>query len=129
MSKPISSMMAEQATSVDMDATMEQVEEALRASNLSAVPVIDSATRSVLGLISARDLVRFHRDKKNAAAVRAWEICTYKPVEVTPDTPVSEVARLMVARGVHHVVITEANEIRGIVSALDFVKQFVTEPE
>ncbi|HEU4372834.1 MAG TPA: CBS domain-containing protein [Telluria sp.] len=128
MSKPISSMMAEQAISVDMDATMEQVEEALRASDLSAVPVIDSANRSVLGLISARDLVRFHGDKKNAAAVRAWEICTYKPVEASPDTPVSEVAALMVARGVHHVVITENNEIRGIVSALDFVKQFISEP-
>lgn len=129
MSKPISSMMADQATSVDMDATMEQVEEALRASNLSAVPVIDRASHAVLGLISARDLVRFHRDKKNAAAVHAWEICTYKPVEVSPDTPVSEVARLMVARGVHHVVITENSEIRGIVSALDFVRQFITEPE
>jgi signal-transduction protein with cAMP-binding, CBS, and nucleotidyltransferase domain len=128
MSKPISSMMAEQATSVDMDATMEQVEEALRAGSLSAVPVIDSANRAVLGLISASDLVRFHGDKKNAAAVRAWEICTYKPVEVGPDTPVSDVAALMVARGVHHVVITENNEIRGIVSALDFVRQFANEP-
>jgi CBS domain-containing protein len=127
MSKPISSMMAEQATSVDMDATIERVEEALRASNLSAVPVIDSAHRSVVGLIGARDLVRFHHDKKNAAAVRAWEICTYKPVEVSPDTPVSEVARLMVERGVHHAVITENKEIRGIVSALDFVRQFITD--
>lgn len=127
MSKPISSMMAEQTTAVEMDATMEQVEEALRASNLSAVPVIDRANRAVVGLISARDLVRLHRDKKNAAAVRAWEICTYKPVEVSPDTPVSEVARLMVARGVHHVVIAENNEIRGIVSALDFVRQFIAE--
>ena len=46
-----------------------------------------------------------------------------------PDVPVSEVARLMVTRGVHHVVITEDNEIRGIVSALDFVKQFIREAD
>lgn len=127
MSKPISSMMAEQTTAVDMDATMEQVEEALRAGSLSAVPVIDRANRAVVGLISARDLVRFHRDKKNAAAVRAWEICTYKPLEVGPDTAVGDVARLMVERGVHHVVVAENNEIRGIVSALDFVRQFIAE--
>lgn len=127
MSKPISAMMAEQTTAVDMDATMEQVEEALRAGSLSAVPVIDRANRAVVGLISARDLVRFHRDKKNAAAVRAWEICTYKPLEVGPDTAVGDVARLMVERGVHHVVVAENNEIRGIVSALDFVRQFIAE--
>ncbi len=126
MNRPISSMMTGQAASVDMDSTMEQVEEALRSSDLAAVPVIDRH-RTVVGLISAADLVRFHHDKKNAATVSAWEVCSYKPLEVGPDTPVDEVARLMVERGAHYVVITEDKEIRGMVSALDFVRQFITE--
>ena len=33
----------------------------------------------------------------------------------------------MVARGVHHVVVTENRAIVGIVSALDFVGQFIEE--
>lgn len=128
MSRPIASMMTEQAAAVDMDATIEQVEEALRTSDLPAVAVIDRAHHAVVGLISARDVVRFHHDKKNAAGVHAWEVCSYKPLEVTPDTPVEEVARLMVARGVHYaVVVSEDQEIRGMVSALDFVRQFITE--
>lgn len=127
MDKPISSMMVEQTTSVDMDATIEEVEATLRAGGVSALPVTERTQGSVIGLISARDLVRFHSEKKNPAAIHAWEVCTYKPVEVAPDVPVSEVARLMVTQGVHHVVITEDKEIRGIVSALDFVRQFMRE--
>ncbi len=127
MDKPISSMMVEQAVAVDMDATIEEVEATLGAGGLSALPVTERAHGSVVGLISARDLVRFHSEKKDPAAIRAWEVCSYKPIEVGPDVPVSEVARLMVTQGVHHVVVTEGKQIRGIVSALDFVKQFMHE--
>jgi CBS domain-containing protein len=127
MSKPISSMMQTQAMAVDMDATLEQVDEVLRLNNLSAVPVIERSNGSVLGIVSARDLAHFHHLKENAPEVRAWEICSYKPVEVSPDASVSDVARLMVARGIHHVVVTENKAIIGIVSALDFVKQFIEE--
>lgn len=127
MDKPISSMMVEQTTSVDMDATIDEVEATLRASGVSALPVTERTHGTVVGLISARDLVRFHSEKKDPAAIHAWEVCTYKPVEVAPDVPVSEVARLMVTQGVHHVVVTEDKEIRGIVSALDFVRQFMRE--
>jgi len=44
---------------------------------------------------------------------------------VTPGTAVGDVARLMVEHRIHHVVVTEGGAIRGVVSALDFVKAFV----
>jgi CBS domain-containing protein len=127
MSKPISSMMQTQAMAIDMDATIEQVDELLRANNLSALPVIERRNGAVLGIISARDLAHFHFEKRKPAEVHAWEICSYKPVEVSPDVSISEVARLMVSSGIHHVVVAENKEIKGIVSALDFVKQFIEE--
>ena len=127
MSKSIASMMQTQTLSVDMDATLDQVDEALRLNNLSAVPVIERENGAVVGIISARDLAHFHHEKRNAAAVRAWEICSYKPVEVDPDASVSDVARLMVGRRIHHVVVTQDKAVIGIVSALDFVKQFIDE--
>lgn len=125
MDTPISTMMVEQAVAVDMDATIAEVEAALRASGLSAMPVTERANGAVVGLISARDLVRFHAERKNPAAIHAWEVCSYKPIEVAPDVPVREVARMMVTQGVHHVVVTENREIKGIVSSLDFVRQFM----
>lgn len=125
MDPPISSMMAKQPMTVDMDDTVGQVEDVLRLNNLSAVPVVERVNGSVMGIISARDLVGFHALKRDPAAIRAWEICTYRPAEVSPDAPVSEVARLMAGRGIHHVVVTENREVKGIVSALDFVRMFI----
>lgn len=129
MSKPIASMMQTQAMTVDMDATLEQVDAVLRRHNLSAVPVVEWANGSAVGIISARDLAHFHHEKRNAAAVHAWQICSYKPVEVDPGASVSDVARLMVARRIHHVLVTQDKAIIGIVSALDFVKQFIEESD
>ncbi|MET0980861.1 MAG: CBS domain-containing protein [Telluria sp.] len=127
MGKPIESMLQARAITVDMDATLEQVENVLRLNNLSAVPVIERSNGSVLGMISARDLAHFHSDKRKASEVHAWEICTYKPVEVDPGTSVSDVARLMVERRIHHVVVTDNKAVVGVVSALDFVRQFIEE--
>jgi CBS domain-containing protein len=125
MNAPISSMMVKQTKTIEMDDTIRHVEEVLRANNLSALPVVESAKGPVIGIISARDLARFHFEKRDPANVRAWEVCSYKPVEVGPDITISKVARLMVTKGVHHVLITDNGEIVGIVSALDFVKKFI----
>jgi CBS domain-containing protein len=46
-------------------------------------------------------------------------------VTVRPDATLGEVARLMVESNIHHVVVTDGNEIKGVVSALDFVRTFV----
>ena len=52
------------------------------------------------------------------------EICTYKPLSVSADTPIDDVARQMVARHIHHVVVTEQGRVAGVVSSLDFVRTF-----
>ena len=129
MDKPIASMLQAGAITVDMDATLERVEEVLRLNNLSAVPVVERTNGSVLGIISARDLAHLHPEKRKAGAVHAWEICSYKPVEVDPGASVGDVARLMVERGIHHVVVTDNKTVNGVVSSLDFVRRFIEEGE
>lgn len=44
------------------------------------------------------------------------------PISVTPDTPVAEVARLMVARHMHRVLVTEEARLVGLISSLDLVR-------
>ena len=123
--EPISAMLDQPLISVDIDDTVDQVEAALDAHHVSAVPVIDGAGGLVMGLISARDLIRFHADKKDGGALHAGEICRYKPAEVDCGVSVADVARLMVARAIHHVVVTDHGQVRGIVSSLDFVKRYL----
>ena len=124
MDKPISYMMTKSVQTADTEDTVERVEELLRSHRLSSVPVVD-AKGVIFGIISASDLLRFHSMRKNPKAVRAWEMCTYKPLEVGPATPVGEVARLMVENKIHHVIVSEDRSIQGLVSSLDFVEQYV----
>lgn len=125
MHDPISSMMTTQTISVAMDASVAQVEEMMRKHQISALPVIDNDEGAIIGIVSVRDLMRLHAEKRDPGVVRAWEICTYKPLEMNPEASVSDVAKMMVEKGVHHVLISEKKHLVGIVSALDFVKKHI----
>jgi CBS domain-containing protein len=124
MDKPISSMMRKSVWTADSEDTIERVEELLSSHRLSSVPVVDSKG-VIFGIISASDLIHFHAARKNPKAVRAWEICTYKPIEVGPNATIGEVAKLMVKNKIHHVVVSENRLVVGFVSSLDFVEQYV----
>jgi CBS domain-containing protein len=125
MNIPISAMMTKQTKTVMMDDSVAHAEEIMRANQISALPVVESADGAIIGIISLGDLMRFHQKNSAASAVRAWEICTYKPVEMSPDVSISDVARTMVSKGIHHILISENKHLVGIVSALDFVKKCI----
>lgn len=124
MSKPISSIMRTTVVPVSMDDTVEMAEILMQSKHVSSAPVYDD-DGAILGIVTATDLVKFHAMGKDPKTVKAWEICTYRPVEVTPDTAIIEVAELMVEHKIHHVVVMENETMRGIVSSLDFVRLFV----
>ena len=124
MTQLISSLMERQVWSADMDDTVAEVESLFARQGLSWAPVLESK-RTIVGVIAASDLLQFHAQGKDPTAVRAWQLCSYKPISVSPDTPVSEVARLMVEGKIHHVVITDSEGIAGVVSSLDFVRTFL----
>ena len=124
MSQPISSFMERQVRSVGMDDSVAEVETLFAREGLSWAPVLESAL-TIVGAISASDLLRFHAQGQDPTAVRAWQLCSYKPITVSPDTPVSEVARLMIESNIHHVVVMDGGGIAGVVSSLDFVRTFV----
>lgn len=125
MNQPISSLMQRPVCSAGMDDTVAQVEALLTDRRLNWVPVLEPTKREAAGVISASDLVAFHSQGRDAAATRAWQMCTYKPVVVDAGTPIAMVAALMVERGIHHVVVTDRNGIAGVVSSLDFVRTFL----
>ena len=124
MTRSISSLMQRPVCSVGMDDSVAQVEALLASKRLTWVPVLEPVRGEVIGVISASDLVGFHAQGRSAAATRAWQMCSYKPIVVDIDTPVGTVATLMVERGIHHVVVTDASGVAGVVSSLDFVRAF-----
>jgi len=123
MKRTISSMMCRDVCVVGMDDTLASVEKRLVDRRLSWAPVLEERG-AVLGVISTSDLLRFHSERGDAEAVRAWQMCTFKPITVAADADLGDVARTMVERGIHHVVVTEGGAVAGVVSSLDFVREF-----
>jgi len=126
MDKPISYMMTKIVTTVNIDDTLERVEDVLNSLHLSSVPVVD-AKGDVFGIISATDLLRFRKQGMSNRAVRAWEMCTYKPIKVDPETRALDVAKLMVKNRIHHVIVCQGDSVQGFVSTFDFVGKLVGE--
>jgi CBS domain-containing protein len=126
-SVPISSLMQRQVRFVSMDDTVQEVEERMLREGLAWVPVVEADAATVIGVISAHDLLRFRAEGRDAEGLKAWQLCTYKPIAVLPDTPLEEVAALMLERQVHHVVVMRGSVMEGVVSALDFVRAFVAD--
>lgn len=132
MGKTISSIMHRHVKPVSMDDTVEEVEAMMRTNHISSAPVYDG-DGALLGIITTNDLLAFrarqHGDpakgSKPGKTAMAWEICTYRPIEVTPDTPLSEVAELMLMHKIHHVIVMDNERMQGIVSSLDFVSLYL----
>lgn len=123
MAKPISDMMTRDVWVVDTEDTVDKIDDIFALHKISSAPVMD-ASGDVFGIISAVDLLHFHAAKKNPKSVKAWELCTYRPIAVTPDTSAIEVAKLMVKNKIHHILVIEDGTLQGIVSSMDFIKQY-----
>lgn len=54
-------------------------------------------------------------------AKKVREIMVPDPIAVAPDVPVAEVAKLMVDRHMHRVLVTEGAKLCGVISSLDLV--------
>ena len=124
MNPPISTLMQRRVLSVDIDDTVQQVEDFFAEHGLSWAPVLEG-DRTFIGVISTADTLQFHARHGDASAVRAWQLCSYKPICVEAGTPVTEVARAMLMQGIHHVVVTQDGNPVGVVSSMDFVRRFV----
>jgi CBS domain-containing protein len=116
--------MSQDVISVQADTTIAAVTDQLLRHHLSFVPVMDHSGGTLLGVISADDLLKFREGKRDPDTVQAWQVCSYRPVEAAPDSPAREVARMMVERRIHHVIVTSDKNVLGVVSSLDFVRHY-----
>lgn len=124
MNPTLSSLMHRPVFSVGPDDTAQEIEEELVARKLSWAPVVEPGG-NILGVISSADLLRCHAEGKQPSKVHAWQLCTFKPLTVTLDTPLCDVARMMIDTNIHHVVVTKGSELKGVVSSMDFVRTFL----
>ena len=121
---PISKLMTKILHTSSEEDLIDKVAADMNRFHVYALPVV-SADGRIFGIITANDLSRFQAAKKNPKTVRAWELCSYKPLRVSPDTPTTDVAKLMLTHHVHHILVSNEDNLYGIVSTFDFVQQYV----
>lgn len=121
LARPIEDLMQRNVITVQLDDTLADAQQELIRHGLSWAPVVDGRG-AALGVLSESDLLLFESAGHDPKTTRAWQVCTYRPVTVSPDTPTAIVARLMVERHIHHVVVDRDGEIVGVASSMDFLR-------
>lgn len=125
--------------SVSPSTPVTHLEDTLIGRHISGAPVIEGGR--LVGIVSRSDIVRYfaiqrsmqellgHKKASDSARnheadphLTVRDIMAEALVTVSPDTPVEEVARKMVDRHVHRVLVTEGDKVVGLISALDLAR-------
>ena len=139
-------IMTPEVITIHPEARVEDLAKLLAENRISGVPVLDAAGRLV-GVVTQSDLVQRSRDLELPPALnildlhlfletparfqkrlekllgdRVKDVMTPNPTTLAPDTPVSDIARLMTAKGVHTLPVLEAGKLVGIVGKLDLIR-------
>ncbi len=142
-------IMSEDVITVRQEMTVKEVATFLTGHEISGAPVVDRNDNAV-GVVSCTDITRSGVEGVGFTAnpsdpdyyVRGWEtdsdelrgmyienasqpvreIMTPTVYTVTEDTPVSEIAKTMIAGRIHRLLVTRHNRLVGIITTLDMLK-------
>lgn len=96
--------------------------------NVGAVLVIEEEV--LVGIISERDYARKIILKgKTSMDTLVWEIMTSSVVYVNPDQSIEECMALMTEKRIRHLPVLEDDQLIGVISIGDVVKELISEQE
>lgn len=147
---PVSGVMVHEPVCVHPDDTLAEALQLMVDNKLSALPVVEGIGKCV-GMLSATDLLRLERElderfsdpgelgetsarwliarmsSEGLSSRLVREQMTTPPYAVRPGTLLADAARVMLARGIHRLVVTDdADNLLGIVSMTDMLRAFAT---
>jgi CBS-domain-containing membrane protein len=139
-------IMTREVITVGPEASVEDLAKLLKTHRVGGVPVLDKSG-ALVGVVTQSDLVQRSKDLDLPPALnildlhlfletpahfqkrlekllgdKVKDVMSAKPITVTPDTPVNEIARLMADKGVHTLPVVESGKLVGIVGKLDLIR-------
>jgi CBS domain-containing protein len=139
-------IMSTEVHTVSPDTGVEELARMFEEKGYNALPVLDKKGR-LLGIVTQTDLVEqdkplhiptvisifdwvlyleseksFREEVEKITARTAGQICTRDVVTCGPETPVSEIADLMVKHAAHLVPVLEGEKLVGVVARLDVIR-------
>ena len=122
MSVSVAELMAPNVIIARDDETVAEIRERMLAHEVHALPVVDSANRPA-GIVTSSDLVEaFDADSPVSTVMTRQLQC------IDLEAPARLAARVMRNHRLHHLLVTQGDELVGILSAFDLLR-LVDEPE
>lgn len=142
-------VMHRRVVTVDPEMTLREAAQVFLDRCVTGAPVVD-ADGKLVGVVSQTDLIRYgqraqpapsetpgyyhesdgevlvsHMRAEPPATVQVQEIMTPAAFLTEADTPIREVARFMLRRHVHRIIVTRHGRLAGIISSMDLLRALV----
>ena len=142
-------IMTREVITISPDTEIAQVAKLLLTNRINGVPVVDDAGQLV-GILCQSDLIiqqknipipslftlldgyipltsskKLDREVDKIMATKAADAMTARPVTVSPDTGIEEVAALMVEKNYHTLPVVDAGKLVGIVGKEDVLRTLI----
>jgi CBS domain-containing protein len=120
--------MSEQVEVAKEDAKIEQISAKLFAGEFNGMPIVND-NDSVIGIVTAIDVLKAIREGKSLNAMTAKDIMTPNPSVIKKDTPINDIIDIMIKKEIVMVPVVEdnTNKIIGVVSRLDVITEKLKE--
>jgi CBS domain-containing protein len=108
--------------------SIEQISAKLFAGEFNGVTVMNNSN-SVIGIVTAIDILKAIREGKNLNTTIAKDIMTPNPSVVKEDTPINDIIDIMIEKDIVMVPVLEnnTNRIIGVVTKLDVITEKLRE--
>jgi CBS domain-containing protein len=127
--------MTTDVVTVRRDTRFKEVVRLMAERGVGGVPVVDSSG-TLAGMLGESELLKVEVPERQAGTrrrrragpeedVRARDLMTHRVVSVEPETPVTQVARLMLQQGVERLPVLDGGRVAGMVSREDLLRPFL----
>jgi len=116
MNVKVAHVMTKHVILTDPNHSVQEVRELLARHHINAVPVVGK-NRSVHGIVTTTDLARRWKDETPVSRAMSPMVKTIKV-----DADVREAAHIMRTHRIHHLVVTDKNQVIGMLSSFDLLR-------
>ena len=105
--------------------TLKSASEKFQKNNVGAMPILNEENKSVIGIISERDLARYICNDEFKNSLPVSKIMTKNIMSCDLNTSVTELMEMISNHKIRHILIIEKKKLLGIVSIGDVVNHII----
>ncbi len=126
MNQEVRAIMTKDPLTVHSNETLSEVSSKMISNQVQQVPVVDDG--KLMGLITSYDLWKHHNSKDYDESKKVGDVMTTNVLRITPKDKVGTAAELFMSKRFKTIpVVNLRNELKGVVTAFDVIKETLKE--